>query len=56
MLAQFSLKTPVLLDEVRAGGRYALIIGRSLTDKACQELGFPVADLFRKPEQPVDTG
>ena len=56
VLSQFSLKTPVLLDEVRAGGRIPLIIGRGLTDKACQELGLPASDLFCKPEQPVDTG
>ena len=55
-LCQFSLKTPVLLDEVRAGGRIPLIIGRGLTDKAREALGLEATDLFRKPEQPADTG
>lgn len=55
-IAQSELKTPVLLDEVRAGGRINLIIGRSLTTKARESLGLPVSDLFRKPEQPKDTG
>jgi len=55
-LCQFGLKTPVLLDEVRAGGRIPLIIGRGLTDKAREALGLEATDLFRKPEQPADTG
>ncbi|XMR35108.1 hypothetical protein ACLK12_00675 [Escherichia coli] len=41
MLAQFELKTDVLIDEVRAGGRIPLIIGRGLTDKAREALGLP---------------
>lgn len=56
VLATFSLKTPVLLDEVRAGGRIPLIIGRGLTEKARAELGLEPSTLFHKPEQPVDTG
>ncbi|MGE8051434.1 bifunctional aconitate hydratase 2/2-methylisocitrate dehydratase [Pseudomonas monteilii] len=56
VLATFSLKTPVLLDEVRAGGRIPLIIGRGLTEKARVELGLEPSTLFHKPEQPVDTG
>ncbi|UAX00033.1 bifunctional aconitate hydratase 2/2-methylisocitrate dehydratase [Halopseudomonas nanhaiensis] len=55
VITTFELKTQVLLDEVRAGGRIPLIIGRGLTDKARAELGLPHSDLFRKPEQPVDT-
>ena len=55
-LCQFGLKTPVLLDEVRAGGRIPLIIGRGLTDKAREALGLEATELFRKPEQPADTG
>ena len=55
-LCTFGLKTPVLLDEVRAGGRIPLIIGRGLTDKAREALSLPATDLFRAPEQPVDTG
>jgi aconitate hydratase 2/2-methylisocitrate dehydratase len=53
VITTFELKTPVLLDEVRAGGRIPLIVGRGLTDKARAELGLPAADLFKKPDQPV---
>ena len=56
VLCEFGLKTPVLLDEVRAGGRIPLIIGRGLTEKAREALGLAPTDLFRKPEQPADTG
>ncbi|KDE38613.1 Aconitate hydratase 2 [Nitrincola lacisaponensis] len=55
-LCRFELKTQMLLDEVRAGGRIPLIIGRGLTQKAREALGLPAADLFRTPEQPNDTG
>ncbi|MCF7481383.1 bifunctional aconitate hydratase 2/2-methylisocitrate dehydratase [Vibrio sp. J1-1] len=55
-LAEFKLKTDVLIDEVRAGGRIPLIIGRGLTDKARQSLGLEPADFFRKPGDVVDTG
>jgi len=56
VLSEFELKSDVLLDEVRAGGRINLIIGRGLTTRARENLGLPVSDLFRKPEQPEDTG
>jgi aconitate hydratase 2/2-methylisocitrate dehydratase len=56
VICTFSLKTQVLLDEVRAGGRIPLIIGRGLTEKARAALGLEGFDLFRKPEQPADTG
>ncbi|MGL5948955.1 MAG: bifunctional aconitate hydratase 2/2-methylisocitrate dehydratase [Aeromonas sp.] len=52
VLASFSLKTPVLADEVRAGGRINLIIGRGLTDKARQSLKLPASDLFVRPASP----
>ncbi|UUM30191.1 bifunctional aconitate hydratase 2/2-methylisocitrate dehydratase [Vibrio japonicus] len=55
-LAEFKLKTDVLIDEVRAGGRIPLIIGRGLTDKARQSLGLESTDIFRKPGDVVDTG
>ncbi|MCO1692281.1 bifunctional aconitate hydratase 2/2-methylisocitrate dehydratase, partial [Pseudomonas aeruginosa] len=55
VLATFELKTPVLLDEVRAGGRIPLIVGRGLTEKARAELGLAPSTLFHKPEAPVDT-
>ncbi|WP_213876560.1 bifunctional aconitate hydratase 2/2-methylisocitrate dehydratase [Pseudomonas sp. dw_358] len=56
VITTFELKTPVLLDEVRAGGRIPLIVGRGLTDKARAELGLGATDLFKLPEAPVDTG
>ncbi|MET3999402.1 aconitate hydratase 2/2-methylisocitrate dehydratase [Marinobacterium sp. MBR-109] len=56
VICTFGLKTQVLLDEVRAGGRIPLIIGRGLTEKARAALGLEGFDLFRKPEQPADTG
>ncbi len=52
----FALKSEVLLDEVRAGGRINLIIGRSLTGKAREFLGLPASTLFRLPKAPVDSG
>ncbi|KGQ36449.1 bifunctional aconitate hydratase 2/2-methylisocitrate dehydratase [Gallibacterium genomosp. 1] len=50
VLATFTLKTQVLLDEVRAGGRIPLIIGRGLTHKARQELDLGESDVFIKPQ------
>jgi len=55
VLSEFSLKSDVLLDEVRAGGRINLIIGRGLTARARESLGLPPTDLFRRPEQPADS-
>ncbi|WP_428771409.1 bifunctional aconitate hydratase 2/2-methylisocitrate dehydratase [Vibrio sp.] len=56
VLAEFKLKTDVLLDEVRAGGRIPLIIGRGLTDKARQSLGLEPSEIFRKPGAVADSG
>ena len=56
LVTTFELKTEVLLDEVRAGGRIPLIIGRGLTEKARAELGMGPSDLFKKPEAPADSG
>jgi len=56
LVAEFSLKTQVLLDEVQAGGRIPLIIGRSLTDKAREALGLEASTVFRRPVDPDDTG
>jgi len=55
VIAEFKLKSDVLFDEVRAGGRIPLIIGRGLTAKAREALGLPVSTLFRLPQNPVDT-
>ncbi|TDQ42496.1 bifunctional aconitate hydratase 2/2-methylisocitrate dehydratase [Tepidicella xavieri] len=56
VVATFALKSEVLLDEVRAGGRINLIIGRSLTGKAREFLGLPASTVFRLPKAPVDSG
>ncbi|MFT3930842.1 MAG: bifunctional aconitate hydratase 2/2-methylisocitrate dehydratase [Spongiibacteraceae bacterium] len=55
-VSEFALKSDVLLDEVRAGGRINLIIGRGLTNNAREALGLPHTTLFRSPAQPKDTG
>ncbi len=56
VLTTFELKTQLILDEVRAGGRIPLIIGRGLTGKARESLGLAPSDVFRLPDQPADTG
>ncbi|MBK5915528.1 bifunctional aconitate hydratase 2/2-methylisocitrate dehydratase [Rhodocyclus purpureus] len=56
VIAESQLKTLVILDEVRAGGRIPLIIGRGLTAKAREALGLPPSTLFRLPQAPVDSG
>ena len=55
VITTFELKTQLILDEVRAGGRIPLIIGRGLTGKARESLGLPTSDVFRLPDQPKDT-
>jgi len=55
-IAESQLKTLVILDEVRAGGRIPLIIGRGLTTKAREFLGLPQSTLFRLPQNPADDG
>lgn len=49
VVSEFELKTDVLLDEVRAGGRIPLIIGRGLTQRAREHLGLEASSLFRSP-------
>ena len=56
VIAEFKVKSDVLFDEVRAGGRIPLIIGRGLTAKAREALGLAPTDLFRLPMDPPDTG
>ena len=56
VLSTYEYKSKVILDEVRAGGRINLIIGRGLTEKARETLGLGPSDLFRRPDQPADTG
>ena len=49
VVAEFALATEVLLDEVQAGGRIPLIIGRGLTERAREVLGLPQSAVFRRP-------
>lgn len=56
VVCEFALKTDVLLDEVRAGGRIPLIIGRGLTERARKALGLPPSTVFKKLADVADTG
>ncbi|MBH8562934.1 bifunctional aconitate hydratase 2/2-methylisocitrate dehydratase [Nostoc sp. CENA67] len=56
VISTFSLKPDTILDEVRAGGRIPLLIGRTLTDKTRQALDLPPSTVFIRPQQPNDTG
>ena len=55
-IATFKLNPNTITDEVRAGGRIPLIIGRGLTSKARASLGMGPTDIFLTAEQPADTG
>lgn len=55
-ISSFSLKTDIILDEVQAGGRIPLIIGRGLTARAREALGLGTSDLFRVPVPANDSG
>ena len=54
-ISEFKLSTPVLLDEVRAGGRIPLIIGRGLTERSREALGLAPGDVFNKPAPVKET-
>jgi len=56
VISTFELKTDMLLDEVQAGGRIPMIIGRGLTDRAREKLGLGPSDVFRRPVAPADSG
>jgi len=56
VISTFTLKPDTILDEVRAGGRIPLLIGRSLTDKTRAALGLPPSNRFIRPKMPADTG
>ncbi|PHJ55319.1 aconitate hydratase 2 [Nostoc linckia z18] len=56
VISTFTLKPDTILDEVRAGGRIPLLIGRTLTDKTRQALGLEPSNVFIRPQQPNDTG
>ncbi|MDJ1185154.1 bifunctional aconitate hydratase 2/2-methylisocitrate dehydratase [Roseofilum casamattae] len=56
VVSTFELKPETMLDEVRAGGRIPLLIGRALTDKTREALGYETSPLFTRPSVPSDTG
>ncbi len=56
VITRFQLKTEILLDEIQAGGRIPLIIGRGLTDRARKTLGQSPSPVFRRPKAKVDSG
>lgn len=56
LVCEFALKTDVILDEVRAGGRIPLIIGRGLTERARKALGLPASTVFKKLAAVADSG
>lgn len=55
VIAEFKLKSDVILDEVRAGGRIPLIVGRGLTTRAREALGLGATDVFRTPTVPMES-
>ncbi|NOS95235.1 MAG: bifunctional aconitate hydratase 2/2-methylisocitrate dehydratase [Methylotenera sp.] len=56
VIAKFDLAPLTMPDEVRAGGRIPLIIGRGLTTNARHALGLPASELFIQAASPKDTG
>lgn len=56
VISIFTLKPETILDEVRAGGRIPLLVGRTLTDKTREALGLSPSTLFIRPQPPHDTG
>ena len=55
VISEFELRSDILFDEVRAGGRINLIIGRGLTSRAREALGLGESELFRHPTAPVES-
>ena len=56
VISHFDLKPSTISDEVRAGGRIPLMIGRALTDKVRNQLGLPPSEVFIRPSDPQDNG
>ncbi|PSB13013.1 bifunctional aconitate hydratase 2/2-methylisocitrate dehydratase [filamentous cyanobacterium CCP2] len=56
VISTFTLKPDTILDEVRAGGRIPLLIGRTLTDKTRAALGLEPSPVFTRPKLPADSG
>ncbi len=55
VVSKFDLAPSTMPDEVRAGGRIPLIIGRGLTDKTRADLGLEVSDVFLRPVDPKNS-
>jgi aconitate hydratase 2/2-methylisocitrate dehydratase len=56
VVSRFTIEPNTLPDEMRAGGRIPLIIGKGLTAKAREALGMDAGDIFMTPTQPEDSG
>ena len=56
VISHFDLKPSTISDEVRAGGRIPLMIGRALTDKVRSQLGLSPSEVFIRPSAPQDNG
>ncbi|AOE50016.1 bifunctional aconitate hydratase 2/2-methylisocitrate dehydratase [Kangiella sediminilitoris] len=56
VISEFEYGSKVIFDEVQAGGRIPLIIGRGLTERAREYLGMDASDLFRNAEEVADSG
>ena len=56
VVSEFNIEPNTLPDEMRAGGRVPLIIGKGLTAKAREALGMDAGDIFMKPAMPADNG
>ena len=56
VVSEFNLKPTTMPDEVQAGGRIPLIIGRGLTDRAREALGLEPSKVFRRPDSAADSG
>lgn len=52
-VSRFNLEPSTIFDEIRAGGRITLIIGRALSKKAREFLGMDLGDIFAQPENPT---
>lgn len=56
VVSEFEIQPNTLPDEMRAGGRVPLIIGKGLTAKAREALGLGASEAFMAPAQPADDG
>ena len=56
VVSEFKIEPNTLPDEMRAGGRVPLIIGKGLTAKAREALGMDAGDIFMTPDIPADNG